>query len=78
MDQLKRRREEELELAEDATLYGEFVSSFDAWVTPDQQRQIAEKLAHPGENPHRADVIGIGHIGDHDRGKHNGHPDDLE
>lgn len=37
------------EKAESLTRYGEFVPSFFSWVTPDEQRNIAEKLANPGE-----------------------------
>ena len=29
---------------EDATEYGEFVPSFDHWVTPDEQRKIVKRL----------------------------------
>lgn len=32
------------ERIEDTTMYGEFVSSFDRWITPDRQRQIASHL----------------------------------
>ena len=32
------------ERIEDTTLYGEFISSFDQWITPDRQRQIARYL----------------------------------
>ena len=31
---------------EDATKYGEFISSFFAWKTLDEQKDIAEKLAN--------------------------------
>jgi len=31
---------------EDATKYGEFIPSFFAWKTPDEQKDIAEKLAN--------------------------------
>lgn len=31
---------------EDATKYGEFISSFFAWKTPDEQKDIAEQLAN--------------------------------
>ena len=31
---------------EDATKYGEFISSFFAWKTPDEQKEIAEQLAN--------------------------------
>ena len=32
------------ERIEDATLYGEFISSFNQWYTPDRQRAIARYL----------------------------------
>ena len=46
------------EVGEDATKYGEFVPSFDAWVTPDRQRKIARKLENPGTDKTggRADI----------------------
>lgn len=31
---------------EDATKYGEFISSFFAWKTPKEQKEIADKLAN--------------------------------
>ncbi|MFZ5985619.1 MAG: hypothetical protein ACOYWZ_00620 [Bacillota bacterium] len=33
------------ERIEDVTMYGEFISSFDQWITPDRQREIARHLA---------------------------------
>lgn len=32
------------ERIEDVTMYGEFISSFDQWITPDRQRKIARHL----------------------------------
>jgi hypothetical protein len=32
------------ERIEDITMYGEFISSFDQWITPDKQRQISRYL----------------------------------
>lgn len=32
------------ERIEDVTMYGEFVSSFDQWMTPDRQKKKAEHL----------------------------------
>lgn len=32
------------ERIEDGTMYGEFIPSFDQWVTPDRQRKIARHL----------------------------------
>lgn len=31
-------------LVEDATEYGEFIASFDAWLTPEEQKKRAEHL----------------------------------
>ena len=36
------------ETGEDATKYGEFVSSYFGWVTPKQQKEKAEKLEKIG------------------------------
>lgn len=33
------------ERIEDTTMYGEFISSFDQWTTPDRQKNIARHLA---------------------------------
>ena len=38
------KKSKKFEIGEDATKYGEFISSYFAWVTPDQQREIVEKL----------------------------------
>ena len=32
------------ERIEDSTMYGEFIASFDQWMTPDKQRAISEHL----------------------------------
>lgn len=32
------------ERIEDVTMYGEFISSFDQWMTPDRQKKIARHL----------------------------------
>lgn len=32
------------ERIEDGTMYGEFIPSFDQWMTPDRQRKIARHL----------------------------------
>jgi len=32
------------ERIEDNTMYGEFIPSFDQWITPDRQRKIARRL----------------------------------
>lgn len=36
-------------IIEDATEYGEFVSSFDAWLTPEEQKRNAERMEHLGD-----------------------------
>ena len=33
------------ERIEDSTMYGEFIASFDQWMTPDRQRNTARHLA---------------------------------
>ena len=38
------KEENNKEIGEDATKYGEFVSSYFSWVTPKQQRDIVDKL----------------------------------
>ncbi|WP_010245587.1 hypothetical protein [Acetivibrio cellulolyticus] len=37
------------ERIEDVTMYGEFISSFDQWMTPDRQRNRARYLAEVTE-----------------------------
>jgi hypothetical protein len=32
------------ERIEDGTMYGEFIASFDQWITPDKQRENAQHL----------------------------------
>ena len=39
------------EVGEDATKYGEFISSFFAWIPLDKQKENAEKLARITEKP---------------------------
>ena len=36
-------------IVEDTTEYGEFISSFDAWLTPEEQKRNAEKMEHLGD-----------------------------
>ncbi|MBQ9313784.1 MAG: hypothetical protein IJ220_02105 [Clostridia bacterium] len=36
-------------IVEDATEYGEFISSFDVWLTPEEQKRNAERLEHLGD-----------------------------
>lgn len=38
------------ERIEDVTMYGEFVSSFYNWMTPDTQRKVARHLEEIGRN----------------------------
>ena len=39
-----------IEVGEDATKYGEFISSFFAWKTLEDQKEIADKLANITED----------------------------
>ena len=49
------------ERIEDGTMYGEFIPSFDQWMTPDRQRKIAKHLEEvteelaPGDDKKRSD-----------------------
>ena len=36
-------------IVEDSTEYGEFVATFDAWMTPEEQRRRAKYLEELGE-----------------------------
>ena len=36
-------------IVEDVTEYGEFISSFDAWLTPEEQKRNAERMEHMGD-----------------------------
>ena len=36
-------------IVEDATEYGEFIASFDAWLTPEEQKKRAKKMEDLGE-----------------------------
>lgn len=40
-----------MELTEDTTQYGEFVPSFHVWLTPEKQKETAERLAHLKDRP---------------------------
>ena len=44
MDSSEDKKSLEEKEVEDATLYGEFISSFDSWITLDNQRKTASKL----------------------------------
>ena len=37
-------------IVEDATEYGEFIASFDAWMTPEEQKRRAKNLEDLDEN----------------------------
>lgn len=37
------------ERIEDVTKYGEFIASFDQWMTPDRQREVAQHLEEVSE-----------------------------
>ena len=36
-------------IVEDTTEYGEFISSFDVWLTPEEQKRNAERMEHLGD-----------------------------
>jgi len=36
-------------IIEDTTEYGEFISSFDGWLTPEEQKRNAERMEHLGD-----------------------------
>lgn len=36
-------------IVEDTTEYGEFICSFDGWLTPEEQKKNAEHLEHLGD-----------------------------
>lgn len=40
---------EKMEIKEDRTKYGEFISSYFAWLTLDKQKEIAEDLEEIGK-----------------------------
>ncbi len=39
------------EAGEDVTAYGEFISSYFAWIPPSKQKQRAEELDHKTKKP---------------------------
>ena len=39
-----RKKKHPIPIADDITEYGEFISSFDKWITPDEQHKKAEEL----------------------------------
>lgn len=36
-------------IVEDDTEYGEFICSFDSWLTPEEQKRNAERMEHLGD-----------------------------
>ena len=36
-------------IIEDTTEYGEFICSFDSWLTPEEQKRNAERMEHLGD-----------------------------
>ena len=57
MDKNKKREDKEkqieisvFETGEDATKYGEFISSFFTWITPKEQKNRAEELENMTNN----------------------------
>lgn len=45
-------------IKEDTTKYGEFVSSYFEWITPDEQRQKAKELEQLGKkDKNKANII---------------------
>ena len=47
----KQRKYSKSEIGEDATQYGEFVSSYFAWITLSEQKERAERLQNITKNP---------------------------
>lgn len=47
-----KNRDRDFETEEDVTYYGEFVPSFDVWITPEKQKEMADYLENLGENRH--------------------------
>lgn len=47
-----KNRDRDFETVEDVTYYGEFVPSFDVWITPEKQKEMADYLENLGENRH--------------------------
>ena len=43
-------RKQDKGIVEDATEYGEFIASFDAWMTPEEQKKRAEHLQNLKNN----------------------------
>ena len=46
---MEKRKANKKESGEDATKYGEFVSSFFGWITPKHQKEKAEELENLGK-----------------------------
>lgn len=50
MEKNKKEENEAVEVGEDATKYGEFISSYFAWVSLPEQKEKVEKLENITEN----------------------------
>ena len=46
---MEKRKANKKEIGEDATKYGEFISSFFGWITPKHQKERAEELENLGK-----------------------------
>ncbi len=46
----KKYNPEKFEIGEDSTMYGEFISSYFAWITPEEQRKKVEELQNITKN----------------------------
>lgn len=44
---MKHDRKRTVSMHEPTTKYGEFIASFDRWILPEKQQEIAEKLQKP-------------------------------
>ncbi len=48
---MKKEEKIAIEPVEDATQYGEFVPSFHVWLTPEKQKETADRLANLKDRP---------------------------
>ena len=46
----KKKNPERFELADDSTKYGEFISSYFAWIPPEEQKRRVEELQNITKN----------------------------
>lgn len=46
----KKRKPEKFEIADDSTKYGEFISSYFAWIPPEEQKRKADELQNITKN----------------------------